>query len=134
MISEGYVSFPDLRRIAFFCVTILGISVLVLIGRFAILSARHLQHAEWAEESGQFEEAIEAYTGSIRNYFPGNPYSARAIQGALRIIDRYHEQGKIEPRKSALLDLRASLLSIHSFYQPYGEEFRFIERELQVLP
>lgn len=131
MISEGTFSFPDVRRFAFFCVTIGFMSVLVLVGRLAILSADHLRRAEAAVESGRFEEAIEAYTGSIRNYFPGNPFSARAIRGALRIINGYYEQGKIEPRKNALLDLHASLLSIHSFYQPYREEYLFIDRELQ---
>lgn len=131
MIHEGKKSFHDLRPIAFFSVTIAILAVFVLAGRLAILSAGHLTRAQAAVESGRFVESIQAYTWSIRNYFPGNPYSARAIRGALRVIDGYHEPGQIELKKIALLDLHACLLSIHSFYQPYREEYLLIEKELQ---
>lgn len=114
-------------------VVIALIGVASLTGRLSMLSAGHLQRAQTADQAGRMEEAVEAYAWSIRNYFPGNPYSGRAIRGALHVIDECHESKQVNQKRQALLEIRAALLSIRSIYQPYKRELKQIDKQLQDL-
>lgn len=104
---------------------------IILIGRLYILSATYYQQAIIAAENEQMEEAVQLFTQSIRNYFPGNPYVSRSINEIQRIVDGYHEQGQIEKANQTVSDLTASLYAIRSFYQPFSIQLQELEQRLQ---
>ncbi len=103
---------------------------IALVARLTFVSAHHHRLALEAGHAERYEEAIRSYTWSIRNYYPGNPYSARSLKNALNIVDRYDEEGKSNLEQQALGDLHAALLALRSFYQPYPDELRRIEAML----
>ncbi|MBN2330030.1 MAG: hypothetical protein JXR73_23015 [Candidatus Omnitrophica bacterium] len=107
------------------------LGVICLAGRLTMLSAGHFQRAQTADQAGRMEEAVESYAWSIRNYYPGNPYCGRAIRGALHVIDECYKSEQVDRKQQALLELRAALLSIRSFYQPYRRELEQIDKQLQ---
>ena len=134
MIFEEIISIHRFKRIALFSAVITIFIVLALTMRLTILSARHFQQAELANQSGQLDEAIEFYTWSIRNYYPGNLYTTRSVQEAIRVIDQYDENSQIDKKKIALFNLQAALSSIRSFYQPYRDQLVIIQQQIDEIP
>jgi len=133
MFSGGILSLPSWRSALFLGGGSVLIVVLILMGRLAVLSGQACRGAGEALLAGRVEEAFQAYLESIRHDFPGNPYSPKALRGALNIIDGYHEQGQAEKERHALEDLRAVLYSIRSFHQPYADFLRQTEQRLRSL-
>ncbi len=95
------------------------------------LSHHYVTEARTAVQQGKSEEALHSYNQSIRNYFPANPFVERALQEVEEIIEKYRAEGNRIEEERALRDLRASLLSIRSFFQPYPETLHDIEARLQ---
>lgn len=104
--------------------------IFVLGFRLGGLSCDHVREAQQALAAQQDTQAVEACTWAIRNHFPGNPYSARAVALGLGIADRLVEEGRINEARRTWLDLRATLLSIRSFYQPFPDVLNQIDRRL----
>ncbi|MFB3787011.1 MAG: hypothetical protein ACE15F_11660 [bacterium] len=102
-----------------------------MIYRLAWMSSHAVREAAQAGQAGRWDEAFQAYLGSIRNDFPGNPYAVEALRGAMSVIDGYHEQGQTENERQALEDLRAVLYSIRSFRQPHADVLRQVEQRLR---
>ncbi|RJP34403.1 MAG: hypothetical protein C4527_02420 [Candidatus Omnitrophota bacterium] len=106
------------------------IILFALIGRMVYLSHRYLCEAVDAERNGRYEMALHAYNRSLRNYLPMNPYHSRAMGGAMGVIRMYQGEEKFVEEERALHDLRATLLSIRSFFQPYHTTLREIDARL----
>lgn len=127
----GIVTFSQFVRWLRIGAPIAFIAVAALTVRLTVLSANHYNRAVEAERADDYAEAIRAYTWSIRNYYPGNPYAARSLENALSIVDVYGKNERFDRQKQALQDLHAVLWAIRSFYQPYRIELRRIESALQ---
>ena len=69
--------------------------------------------------------AFNCYNRAIRNYYPGNPYVSQAVQDAVQLI----ESQSLNVNND-LQQLRGSLLSIRSFYQPFSKEMEWIDNKL----
>jgi hypothetical protein len=106
------------------------ILLLASVLRLAMLSESHFRTACEAQQRGDFPTALQAYTWSIRNYFPGNPRVSQALRGALEITDTYRLQGKNQEAIQGLRDLQAALYAIRSFYQPCRDSLPAIEARL----
>ena len=131
MFSGGILTLPRWRSVLIQGGGVVLIGLLVLVTRLAWLSGQSLREAALARQAGRWDDAFQAYLGSIRSDFPGNPYGPEALRGALSIIDGYHEQGQADHERQALEDLRGVLYSIRSFHQPHAAVLRQVEQRLR---
>ncbi|MDP8244586.1 MAG: hypothetical protein P9L94_10935 [Candidatus Hinthialibacter antarcticus] len=99
--------------------------VLALGTRLTWLASHHLSDAQHAVEQKQFALAFDYYNRAIRNYYPGNPYSRKAVLNAKNFVGSYSQNINKD-----LQQFRGSLLSIRSLYQPYNKEVEWIENKL----
>ncbi|MBI1389957.1 MAG: hypothetical protein GC154_16070 [bacterium] len=99
-----------------------------LILRLGLLSSSHLGEAANLSKRGDYLAALDAYTDSIRNYFPGNPWSRRAAGEAFQMIRSASREA--QARRRDLEQLRGSILALRSFYQPYSSILNEIQTEL----
>jgi hypothetical protein len=91
----------------------------VLFLRLTILSSSSYKQGEEEFNKGQYEIALEHFTWSIRNYYPGNPYVKRSVQRTLDIISQFHDAGLGTREQQTRQRLKAALRSIRSVAQPY---------------
>ena len=130
MESYGVFTRREFRRIILYGVILFFILITVSVIRLTIFSNSHLRDAKEALQTGNLQAALQSYTWSIRNYYPGCPYTSQAVEGALQVIDIFHSQGKIKEEQQGLRDVQAALYAIRSFYQPCRNSLRAIEERL----
>lgn len=99
--------------------------VLALGVRLTWLSSSYVSKAMQAANDKKIELAFDYYNRAIRNYYPGNPYTSQAVNHAIKIIE-----SESKNVNNDLQQLRGSLLSIRSLYQPYRQEIEWIENKL----
>ena len=99
--------------------------VLALGVRLSWLASGHLADAQAAVGQKQYALAFEGYNRAIRNYYPANPYAKQAIKLAVAYIEDHSQKVNQD-----LQQLRGTLLSIRSLYQPYSSEFEWIEAKM----
>ncbi len=134
MFSGGVLTKAEFRRILWIGFFIAPLVLLTIAARLAFLSYTHNERASDFLLDGQLENALHSYQWSIRNYFPGNPFVKHALDETLNAINGYHTKGKISEERTTLQNLRASLLSIRSFYQPYPHILQLVDEKLSRLP
>ncbi len=103
--------------------------VLVLGVRLTWLSSSHVKQAYAAFDQENITQGLDSLNRAVRNYFPGNPYSKQAVEVALYIIDTDSQNVNED-----LHQLRGSILSVRSFYQPYSGPLETIEQKLKDNP
>jgi heme exporter protein D len=130
MLSGGIYTWSEFRGIVRCGMLVIAALLLASTARLAILSDFHFRQAREEQQRGEMQAALQAYTWSIRNDFPGNPYTRKAVAGALEIIETYHSQGKKSEEIVGLREVQAALSAVRSFYQPCKDTLPIIEERL----
>lgn len=130
--NDGVVSIRVVARWIVSALIVASVAAGALVVRLTVLSASHLNDAERIQQSENREAFFDCLMWAIRNHYPGNPYSREAVVRALSSIRE--PVGEIQPTQRAqLLELRATLLSIRSFYQPFYSELNEVNERLTAL-
>lgn len=133
MIKPGLIPTGKIRR---GCVAGIAISLLVLfilLARLTFFSAQAYHQGKAAYAAGEYPQAVEAFTLSIRHYYPGNRYSGAAVESAIEAIDQLLTNGEREQALLGLYEVRAALQSARSVYQPYSLPLQTVEERLKRL-
>jgi hypothetical protein len=107
---------PSVLRTILVLLTLLGI----LVGRVAYESRRECGIAQEEDRAGRREEAIAHASRAIRWYWPGNPYTLRAVE----LLWKTGQEAEGRDPALALLaydSLRGSLHAIRHFTWPHRE-------------
>jgi len=128
--TDSYIAKQKLLRAG---AILLIVSLFALFFRLNYLSSYYYNLADEAHSVGNLPEAAQLYSWTIRNHYPGNHYCHNAIQGTLAIADYYHEEEQFENEIQILLQLRASLYAIHSYYQPFEIHVQNINQRIETV-
>ena len=115
-----------LVRVAVLVVLIL----LLVVAKVAWDAENHFREAEQALAEGDREEALWHFQWALRNYVPGLPTNRRAVTQIEGLAAEWAAAGETERATNALRTLRATLYSIHSFYQPFPDVLSRTEKTL----
>jgi hypothetical protein len=114
-------------------VAVAGVLLAVLAVRVVSSSHAELRRGEHLERSGDIDGAILAYRRSARQYAPGNPYCARALDRLGRVAESAREAGDTEQALAAYRSMRGAILASRSVYVPHAARLRRAEAAIEEL-
>lgn len=113
-----------IRKVALFLIIIFGIIVF----RIYIGSISNFHVGDEALIKKHYDIAMDKYEKAIRWYVPGNPFSRQAVENMTFICRTFLAEKQYDKAYNCFDRVRGSIFAVRSFYVPYPEFRKKIER------
>ena len=115
-----------LRRVLL--VVVIGVAALVV--RALVGSIAEYHEGDGAVIKNDLARAMTHYERAVRWYAPGNPYAHAALGSLIVTCNRVAQEQSTQAGFDCYSRARSAILSVRSFYTPYGTELAAIDETL----